>query len=118
VLATASLLQRDGEAIKQFVQDKHNQPGYRYEALEALSDPEAALGFQWVLLRPWGEHPAYVAPRTADTGTVASGFRHLKGHPKAVKDNLYLLAEISADHGLLEKIDDDKIYDDHAESYR
>ncbi len=118
VLATASLLQRDGEAIKQFVQDKHNQPGYRYEALEALTDSEAALGFQWVLLRPWGERSAYVAPRTADAAAVAHSFRHLEGRPKAVKDNLYLLANLCTDSGLLEKIEDEKVYDDHAESYR
>ncbi|GAA2333640.1 CHAT domain-containing protein [Dactylosporangium salmoneum] len=117
VIATASLSAGDGEAVRQFISPRKNQPGYLYEELRALGSAEAALGFQWVLMRPWGEHPAYVAPTSTDHAMLAKTLLRLSGQPKAVNGDLYLLAGALSDLGLLEQVDDDKVYADFAERY-
>ncbi|GIF00626.1 CHAT domain-containing protein [Paractinoplanes rishiriensis] len=117
VIATASLLAGDGEAVKQFVQTGLRQPGYQFETLDELPGDEAALGFQWVLLRPWGEHPAFVVPDASKVDNLTKILRRLDGRPKHVDELLYQFAGVCTDVGVLEEVHDDKIYADHAESY-
>ena len=52
VIATYSLTAGMGPRLKAFT-ESHVGPGFAFPPLGPLTDTEATLGFQWVLLHPW-----------------------------------------------------------------
>ncbi|MFI7538913.1 CHAT domain-containing protein [Streptosporangium sp. NPDC049376] len=109
VVATAAL----GECppLRSFREEKAGMPWCAFHDLEPLSDEEASLGFQWVLLQPW--HPrerfrlTYYAAPGSDPAVLRESFRlHLEGRPGLIKTELYRMAQLLALHKVFLTHDD------------
>ncbi|MER7134717.1 CHAT domain-containing protein [Streptosporangium saharense] len=109
VVVTAAL----GECspLRSFREEKAGMPWCVFHDLEPLSDEEASLGFQWVLLQPW--HPrerfrlTYYAAPGSDPAVLRESFRiHLEGRPGLIKTELYRMAQLLALHKVFLTHDD------------
>ncbi|MEV8637440.1 CHAT domain-containing protein [Streptosporangium sp. NPDC051023] len=109
VVVTAAL----GECspLRNFREEKAGMPWCAFHDLEPLSDEEASLGFQWVLMQPW--HPkdafrlAYYAAPDSDPVVLRESFRlHLEGRPGLIKTELYRMAQLLALHRVFLSHDD------------
>lgn len=118
VIATYSLTLVMGPALKTFTDGHLKTPGFAFPPLGPLTDAEASVGFQWVLLQQW--HPEYQKVYVCRAGGhegLVKDLRTLKGRPEAVDGQLYLLAEILENHGFLVSADDDDVYRQYESRY-
>lgn len=117
VIATYSLTSVMGPALKTFTEDNVG-PGFAFPPLEPLTDAEASVGFQWVLLQQW--HPEYrklyVCQGDGHEGLIKD-LRTLKGRPEAVDEQLYMLAQILENRGFLVSADDEGVYRQYESRY-
>jgi hypothetical protein len=117
VIATYSLTSVMGPALKTFTEDNVG-PGFAFPPLEPLTDAEASVGFQWVLLHQW--HPEYrklyVCPGSGHEDLVRD-LRTLRGRPEAVDEQLYMLAQILENRGFLVSADDEGVYRQYESRY-
>jgi len=117
VIATYSLTAGMGPRLKAFT-ECHVGPGFAFPPLGPLTDAEAILGFQWVLLHPWKpEYRNVYVCRDAEREQVSGDLRILDGLPDAVERDLYLLAQLLERHGFLVSADDDAVYQQYESKY-
>jgi hypothetical protein len=110
VIATYSLASGMGPALKTFTED-HVGPGFAFPPLGPLTDAEASMGFQWVLLHPWKpEYQKVYVCRGGAHEKLIENLRVLRGLPGSVDQELYLVAEILESYGTLVSADDDGVY--------
>jgi hypothetical protein len=120
---TASIGAADGLSLKAFRDRMANTRGFRFPLLGPLSNEEAVLGFQWVLLHPAQLQaeplqPVYAARPEARNEKLAMAFRFLKGKPTAVRDpDFYWVAELLADHRDFATGDDEAAWASYLELY-
>jgi hypothetical protein len=118
-IATGSENEAQGAALKSFVDTNAGTPGFRTFDLVRLTAEEAAVGFQWVLLNPWGEHQdVYAAPRDTVAADMTAALDGLRGLPTAVRGNLYVVAHALAAYKKLVAAKDEDAYRQYAERYR
>jgi hypothetical protein len=122
VVVTGSNLQNAGSALEGYVTGNSGNPGVRYGYLDRLTEEEATLGFQWVLLNPWKQDPdrdrrrVYVAAPGSKSQVAAQREfdRHLDKLPAKARNEVYTVAgylvrdEEFVDH------DDIKLLDEYA----
>jgi len=99
-------------------------PGVRYLELTTLSNEEATVGFQWVLLNPWTSADArtrlvYVAARTTRQFEAQNYMSTMNGKPEAVTNGLlYNAAELLALAGKFVDHDDEAVFDRYVELHQ
>ena len=117
VIATYSLTLGMGPVLKTFTENNVG-PGFAFPSLGPLTDAEASLGFQWVLLHPWKQdyQKVYVS-RDEDRDKLIEDLRVLKGLPERVEEELYMLAQILENRGFLVSADDEDVYQKYESRY-
>jgi CHAT domain len=100
VIVTASETLNVGPTLDDYVQSRRGYPAVKPWKLGELTDEEAALGFQWVLLNPWDmKEESYRYVYVAEAGAehqkaVQEEFdSRLKRLPANARDELYVAAE-------------------------
>ena len=123
VVATASLVEGAGPALRAFRDDRVGMPGYAFPELTRMPLPEAALGFQWVLLHPWHRdrgpeyRRVYTAARNACHADVHAALDLLEGRPTAVDDMLYFTAQLLLRLRHFVDADDNQAYAEYVGRY-
>jgi hypothetical protein len=122
VIVTSSLNENQGPRLDEFLKSHLGNPGFRPLKLTRMTDPEAAVGFQWVLLNPWHPdrqyHKVFVAARTTKQSDVEGVFKGLNGRPATVKDLLYLIIESHVPTGTFLANDDEAAIESYLELHR
>ncbi|MEU6998481.1 CHAT domain-containing protein [Nonomuraea sp. NPDC046570] len=96
--------------LRAFESDQSGLSTYRLMPLRPLSDEEAALGYQWVLLNPWlPDHPeVYLPTADHDRHALRETFKdEFEGRPALIGASLYKLARILTRYGQLRPQDDE-----------
>jgi hypothetical protein len=123
VVVTASLVEGAGPTLRAFRDERVGMPGHAFPELATLSPPEAALGFQWVLLHPWRRdrgpeyRRVYTAARRTSQQDVQAALNVLGGMPAAVDETLYLAAQILLQVNRFVDADDNQAYAEYIGRY-
>ncbi len=123
VLVTASMVQGVGGEIRAFRDRLAGIPGYAFPELTTLGPLEATLGFEWVLLNPWRRdadelyRKVYVAARTTSPADVHNYLEAVGGQPTAVRDRLYLVADVLSRAKFFIADDDDRAYTEYVKGH-
>lgn len=119
-IATGSEQEDEGQELRAFTEANSGNPQFRIFELARMPPGEASVGFQWVLMHPWGDHRhVYTADRNTDAESMALALDALKGLPTAVRANLWMLAQgLSAFRNLIVHPNDDEEYQKYADHYR
>ncbi|WP_283133226.1 CHAT domain-containing protein [Rhizohabitans arisaemae] len=101
LIATAALLQ--ATPLHAYQEEHAGKDWFRQVSFEPLSDDEATLGYQWILLHAWHTKPRYRNAYWLRPGYELDIFRnHIRkrvgGHPGHVLTKLYDLVELLVDN--------------------
>lgn len=121
VIVTASLTASEGPALQLFLDRNLGAQWIKQHELTPLSNEEAALGFQWVLLSQW--HPkalykhVYVAARDTPHWLARDILSELDGEPASVRKALYQVIRAQVTAGKFVEHDDDAAFVQYARSH-
>jgi hypothetical protein len=114
VVVTASLTGLEGPALQYFLDRNLGTLWLKQHELTPLSNEEAALGFQWVLLSQWHPDPDYhlvfAAARDTSQELARKILSVLSGKPASVREALYQVVQSHVWSGQFVTHDDDRAF--------